>query len=145
MEIAVAVNEIAEIKGLYKSKPTTIDKICIIAPKARTKIELDDLFVKNMASGIIPRLMIRIKPGTIPVKIVPYTLVNSRSSGVGVIGKYIPGIKKSVTYHKIAIMLPIISRFALLSVLSFLIKVLPTKNKIKEIRTIMSGMKGSRK
>ena len=145
MEIAVKVNENAESKGLYRSIPKRIDIMCIIPPKASIKIELDDLFMKNTTSGRIPRLTIRTRSGINPANIAPYMYVNSISSGVGIIGKYIPGIKKSIQYHKIAIALPIIRRFTLLILFSFFINIPPTKNKIKEIRAMISGMKGSRK
>lgn len=145
MEIAVKVNENADSKRLYGSKLKRIDRICIIAPKARKKIELEDLFVKNTASGRIPRLKIRARSGIKPVNTIPYIRVNSISAGVGTNGKNIPGIKKSIIYHRIAIALPIIRRFALLILSSFFTNTLPTKNKIKEISARMFGMKGSRK
>jgi hypothetical protein len=122
-----------------------IAMICIIAPKAKMKIELELLFVKNTASGRIPRLKIKAISGIIPVKIVPYIRVNSISSEVGTKGNNIPGIKKSIIYHRMAITLPIIRRFALLSLSSFFTNILPTKNMIKEISARMFGMKGSRK
>jgi hypothetical protein len=71
--------------------------------------------------------------------------VNSISSGLGTKGSNIPGIKKSIIYHRIAITLPIIRRFALFSLLSFFTNMLPTKNMIKDISARMFGMKGSRK
>ena len=123
----------------------TIAMICIIPPKASIKIELDDLFMKNTTSGRIPRLTIRTRSGINPANIAPYMSVNSISSGVGAIGTNMPGIKKSIQYHRIAIVLPIIRRFTLLILLSFFTNIQPTKNKIKEIRAMISGMKGSRK
>ena len=125
--------------------PIKIDIICKIPPKASIKIELDDLFMKNTTSGRIPRLTIRTRSGINPANIPPYMKMNSISSGVGTIGKYIPGIKKSIQYHKIAIVLPIIRRFTLLILLSFFINIPLSKNMIKEIRAMISGMKGSRK
>jgi hypothetical protein len=96
-------------------------------------------------SGKIPILKIRAISGIIPVNIVPYIRVNSISSGVGTKGSNIPGIKKSIIYHRTAMALPIIRRFALLSLSSFFTIILPTKNMIKEISAKMSGINGSRK
>ena len=145
MEIAVKVNENAESKGLYRSMPIKIEIICINPPKASIKIELDDLFMKNTTSGRIPRLKIRTRSGINPANIPTYMSVNSMSSGVGAIGKIMPGIKKSIQYHRIAIVLPIIRRLTLLILSSFFINILATKNMIKEISAMISGINGSRK
>jgi len=131
MEIAVKAKNDVDSRGLYESMLNIIAKIWIIAPKAKMNIKLDDLFVKNTTSGKIPRLKIRAISRIKPLNIVPYIRVNSRSSGVGTAGKNIPGMKKSITYHRIAIIVPIISRLAPLIFLSFLINILLTKSKIK--------------
>ena len=71
MEIAVVVNENADNNRSYGSLLNKIDIICIIAPRAKKKIELDDLFMKNTTSGISPRLKIKTRSGIKPLKIVP--------------------------------------------------------------------------
>ena len=59
MEIAVRVKDNTDSKGSFGSMLIRIDTICIIAPKARMKIDLEDLFEKNTTRGKIPRLKIR--------------------------------------------------------------------------------------
>ena len=48
-----------------------IDMIWIIAPKAKKEIALEDLFMKNITSGIIPRLTIKTRSEIKPLKIIP--------------------------------------------------------------------------
>ena len=71
--------------------------------------------------------------------------MNSNSSGVGLAGKNIPGIKKSIQYQRIATADPIIRRFAPLTLSFLLTKIKLIKSKIKEIRMIILGKYGSRK
>ena len=48
-----------------------IEMIWIIAPKAKNEIALDDLFMKNIMSGRIPRLTIKTRSEINPLKIIP--------------------------------------------------------------------------
>ncbi|MHA2393120.1 MAG: hypothetical protein ACXAEX_14365 [Promethearchaeota archaeon] len=140
MEMAVNVNEIVDSMGSYRSKLNSTAVICIHAPKAKNKIELDDLFMKNTTSGRIPRLKISTASGIKPVNIVPYIRVNSISSGLGTNGNNIPGTKKLIKYQRVPILLPIISRFAFLTSFFLFIRILPINNTIKEIKMMMSGI-----
>ena len=71
MQNAVVIKVNMDNNRLYGSKAINIDIISMIAPKAKNRIELEDLFMKNTNSGRMPRLNIKTRSGINPVKIMP--------------------------------------------------------------------------